>query len=115
MESDYTESSKALEITALKKLLLDWKDFDLFNGFCHDLDSSARTMIENIGLKLKEYFDQNHAVKHFNGVSKLYPKKLKGIQGKLKIHFSTCVHMKTQKKNDTQKKRKGCFSHFTVV
>ena len=31
-DSDYTDSSKAMEITLLKDLLLEFKDFDLFSG-----------------------------------------------------------------------------------
>ena len=113
----YSDSSKALEVTALKALLLEWKDYDLFSGYCHDLDSSARTLIENLGLDLEEYFDHNHTVKHFNAifasVLKLYPKALYGIQKKLATHFSICVHANSLSSDEKEDKWRGCYEHFT--
>ena len=114
-DSDYADSSKSLEVTALKKLILDWKDFDLFDGYCHDLDSSARVLLEKMNLPLKEYFDHNHAVKHFdaifNSVTRSYPKALDGIKGKLKTHFSVCVHSKLSLEQ-RREKWEGCFNYF---
>ena len=55
LNSDYNDSSKSMEITGLKSLFMKWIPYYLFNGHCHDLDSSARSLIENVSLHLKEY------------------------------------------------------------
>ena len=114
---DFNESTKSLEITDLKDMLMQWKKYDIFEGYCHDLDSSAKTLIENMGLKLKEFFDHNHCSKHFqaifNGVQKKYPKSLFGIQKKLQIHFSICVHADKLTSDEKENKWRGCFNHFT--
>ena len=74
---DYYESSKSLEVTCLRKILREFKQYNIFDGFCHDLDSSARVAIENEGLKLKEYFDPNHTYHHFDTILSDVLKKFK--------------------------------------
>ena len=114
---DYEDSSKALEITAVKALMQHWEKYHIFSGYCHDLDSSAKSLIEKMGLKLKEYYDHNHCSKHFeaifNGVIKLYPKALYGIQKRIQIHFSICVHADKLSAAEKEAKWRGCYSHFT--
>ena len=117
--SDYHESSKSMEVTCLRVLLREFKKYDIFSGFCHDLDSSARKAIENEGLNLVEYFDPNHTYHHFDtivcDVLKKYKNCLRGIKLKLQRHFHVCVSTVGLTNDMRKEKWRKCYDYFTAA
>lgn len=113
----YKDSSKSLEIIALRKLLDDWGTKNIFSGYCHDLDSAARVTIEKAGIKLIEYFDHNHSRNHFdtllNSVDRKYKGALNGIKSKLKRHYQACLGLKDLE--SMKNKWTECTKHFLGI
>lgn len=57
--------SNAMEVEALKVLVPRWKSDSRVIAYCHDKDSKSRKVIEELGWKIKEMIDTNHAIKSF--------------------------------------------------
>ena len=113
-DAEYTDSSKSLEIIALRKLLEEWCPKNVFCGYCHDLDSAARATIEKAGYNLTEYYDPNHSRNHFdtllNSVSKKYKGALNGIKTKLRQHYQSCLGLKSA--INMRDRWRKCVNHF---
>lgn len=89
--------SNAMEVEALKVLVPRWKGDSRVIAYCHDKDSKSRKVIEELGWKIKEMIDTNHAIKSFRRkfqrIKNNSTTKLRGLKSHLERFFNALLRI----------------------
>lgn len=64
--SEYTGSSKGMEVYGAKKLIERWKNNENVKYLVHDQDAAVSKVIRDSGWNIVELFDTNHCMKSWN-------------------------------------------------
>jgi hypothetical protein len=89
---DYSGSSNGMEVEALRRLILRWKNNANVTGYVHDSDSMASKAIREAEWRIDEFFDPNHISKSFDRKwAKSEHAHLRGLQMKIRKWFNFLI------------------------